>query len=45
MDPAGWAAMAEELVLAWAAEPAGVTRDQLLGAVAGSLPGLVDLVR
>jgi AcrR family transcriptional regulator len=41
----GWAALAEELVLAWAADPDGVTREQLLGAVAGSLPGLVDLVR
>jgi hypothetical protein len=40
----GWAALSEELVMAWAADPAGVTRDQLLGAVAGSLPALVDLV-
>ena len=41
----GWAALTEELVLTWAADPAGVTRDELLAAIAGSLPGLVDLVR
>lgn len=40
----GWAALVEELVLTWAADPAGVTRDQLLVAVVGSLPALVDLV-
>ena len=40
----GWAAMAEELVLAWAADPAGVTRDQLLTALTDSLPALVDLL-
>lgn len=38
----GWAALAEELVLAWADDPTGVTRDELLGAIAGSLPGLVE---
>ena len=37
----GWAAMAEELVLAWMAEPGDVTRAQLLDLVAGSLPALV----
>lgn len=39
----GWAALAEELVLTWAVDPSGVTRDELLAAIAGSLPGLVDL--
>jgi AcrR family transcriptional regulator len=37
----GWAAMAEELVLSWVAEPAGVTRDELLRMLAVSLPALV----
>lgn len=37
----GWAALAEELVLAWVADPAGVTREELLAAVTGALPGLV----
>ena len=37
----GWAAMAEELVLSWVADPNGVTRDELLHLVAGSLPALV----
>jgi len=40
----GWAAMTEELVLAWAADPGGVSRDRLLDAVTGSLPALVDLM-
>ncbi len=38
----GWAAMAEELVLTWVADPGEVTRDQLLGALTASLPALVD---
>ncbi len=38
----GWSAMAEELVVAWGRDPAGVTRDELLEIVAGSLPKLVD---
>lgn len=38
---AGWAAMAEELVLRWVADPAGVSRDELLHLLAGSLPALV----
>ena len=38
----GWAAMAEELVLSWVAEPNGVTREELLRLLAGSLPALVD---
>ncbi|QBR92223.1 TetR/AcrR family transcriptional regulator [Nocardioides euryhalodurans] len=41
----GWSAMTEELVLTWAADPGPVTRDQLLAAVTGSLPALVDLLR
>lgn len=39
----GWAAYAEELVLAWIADPAGVTRKDLLEMLTGSLPALVDL--
>ncbi|WP_435745452.1 TetR/AcrR family transcriptional regulator [Nocardioides sp. SYSU DS0663] len=38
----GWSAMVEELVLAWVADPTGVTREQLLDVVAGSLPSLVE---
>jgi AcrR family transcriptional regulator len=37
----GWAAMAEDLVLTWVAEPGGVTRDELLHLLAVSLPALV----
>lgn len=37
----GWSALTEELVLTWRAEPAGVTREQLLGLLAASLPALV----
>ena len=40
----GWSAMAEELVITWVAEPGGVTRDQLVEALAASLPALVDLL-
>lgn len=40
----GWAALAEELVLAWTADPTGVTREQLLAAVTASLPALAELV-
>ncbi len=40
----GWAAMTEELVLTWADEPGPVTREELLTAVTGSLPALVDLL-
>ncbi|GCD91405.1 TetR family transcriptional regulator [Nocardioides sp. LS1] len=40
----GWAALAEELVLTWVVDPAGVTRDELLGILAASLPALVDAV-
>ena len=38
----GWAAMAEELVLSWVAEPNGVSRDELLHLLSGSLPALVE---
>jgi AcrR family transcriptional regulator len=37
----GWAAYAEELVLAWTAEPGEVTRAELLSLLAASLPALV----
>ncbi|MDO9455995.1 TetR/AcrR family transcriptional regulator [Nocardioides sp.] len=38
----GWAAMAEELVLSWVADPAGVSRAELLQLLASSLPALVE---
>jgi len=41
----GWSAMTEELVLSWAADPGPVSREDLLGAVTGSLPALVELLR
>ncbi|WP_249423915.1 TetR/AcrR family transcriptional regulator [Nocardioides coralli] len=37
----GWAALAEEMTLTWVADPAGVTREQLLDTLTGSLPALV----
>ena len=37
----GWSAMTEELVVAWGADTAGVTREELLRIIAGSLPALV----
>ena len=40
----GWSAMAEELVLAWIDDPAGVTREELLAIIAASLPALVELI-
>jgi AcrR family transcriptional regulator len=40
----GWAALAEELVLTWVVDPAGVTRDELLGVLAASLPALVEVL-
>ncbi len=40
----GWAAMTEELVLTWTADPTGVTRDELLAVIATSLPALVEVV-
>jgi AcrR family transcriptional regulator len=38
----GWSAMTEELVLAWIAEPNGVTREEVIGILAGSLRPLVE---
>lgn len=40
----GWAAMTEELVLTWVHDPAGVTREELLGIVVASLPALVEIL-
>jgi AcrR family transcriptional regulator len=37
----GWSAMTEELVIAWGADPAGVSKDELLEIIGGSLPALV----
>jgi len=37
----GWAAMTEEVVLTWVADPTGVSRDELLALLASSLPALV----
>jgi AcrR family transcriptional regulator len=39
----GWSAMVEELVLSWIADPRGVTRDELLGIMAASLPAIVEV--
>ena len=39
----GWSAMAEEMVLTWADDPSVMTRDELLGILALSLPAVVDL--
>ena len=40
----GWSALAEELVLTWVADPDGVSREQLLDALAASLPQLVEIL-
>ena len=40
----GWASMSEALVLAWAKDPASVTRQQLDDLLANSLPALVATV-
>ena len=40
----GWAAMTEELVLTWVVDPTGVTREELLGVIAASLPALLAIV-
>lgn len=37
----GWAALVEDTVLAWVDDPAGLSRDQLLAAMAGVLPALI----
>ena len=39
----GWSAMTEEMVLSWAEDPAGMSREDLLGVLALSLPALVEL--
>lgn len=40
----GWSAMAEEVVLSWVADPAGVSREELLAVLAASLPALVAVL-
>ena len=40
----GWSAMTEELVLSWIADPAGLTRDELLEILASSLLAIVGIV-
>ncbi len=40
----GWSAMAEEVVLAWVAEPGVVTRDEVLAILGASLPALVETI-
>ena len=40
----GWAAMTEELVLAWVRDPSGLPREQLLVVLTASLPSLVALL-
>lgn len=40
----GWSAWAEELVLSWVDDPAGLDRDALVGLLAHSLPALVGLL-
>jgi AcrR family transcriptional regulator len=37
----GWAAMAEEMVVTWVRDPAGVTREELVEMLALALPALV----
>lgn len=39
----GWSAMVEELVLSWIDDPRGITRDELLGIMAASLPAIVEV--
>ena len=41
----GWSALAESVVLDWSAAPEGVTRGDLLAALAGSLFGALDSAR
>lgn len=38
----GWSAFAEEVVLTWVREPAGLSRDQLVVLLSGSLPPIVE---
>jgi AcrR family transcriptional regulator len=37
----GWAAMVENVVVAWVEHPSGLSRDDLLGRLAGALPAVV----
>ena len=37
----GWSAMVEDVVLSWVNEPRGVPKDDLLGMLAGALPGVL----
>ncbi len=37
----GWAAMAEEIVIEWVADPRGISREELLGRLARALPAIV----
>lgn len=39
----GWSAMVEEIVLSWIADPAGITREELLSIMAASLPAIVEV--
>ncbi|MGA8256678.1 MAG: TetR/AcrR family transcriptional regulator [Nocardioides sp.] len=38
----GWASMCEAQVTSWVADPAGVSRDELLAIIAASLPAMVE---
>src|SRR6478609_9121622 len=40
----GWSAMVEELVLSWIDDPGGVSREELLAIVAGSLRAVVETI-
>jgi AcrR family transcriptional regulator len=40
----GWSALGEDLVLTWVADPAGVTREQLLESLTAALPALVEIL-
>lgn len=40
----GWAAMTEELVITWRADPSEVSREELLAIIAASLPALVGVI-
>ena len=39
----GWAALCEEVVIAWRTDPGDVGRDELLEIVVGALPALVEV--
>ncbi|WP_246088237.1 TetR/AcrR family transcriptional regulator [Nocardioides albertanoniae] len=40
----GWQAMSEELVLSWKTDPAGLSREELLSILAGSLLTLLEML-